>query len=985
MKALLKSFLIALLCSVSAGTVFLLKPPAFETSLETLAGGESLVPPGAVRGAVSSRVQAVSSSKSFDAALDLAGKFVAAIDTNSVESLTFTLSGESLGAIAGFYSRAGGGFLCDGDRAAAENGTLNDVVTKGFFSSLRIFQFEIDPFGFKERFVKSLPRGFGKWTVRDEVLWAESDGLQHVLVSFALPASSAFDIKSLPETLGPILETCRRLNAGSKEAKITVSGVPVHTLETSSRCESQIAYLSIFSLLVIFLLALKVLKTPRNLILVALNLLSAASAGFLAVNCLFDTVHLVALVFGTTLIGLAVDYSFHTLLAAAGNADKVRRNLFKSFLTTVVSLLPLAFSDLPALVQTAVFLTAGLAASFLANYAILFRPDRFPAAGAVVAPARWMVAIERSKAAWWILPVMSLVALGGVFCSGFRTEPGDLHRPSDELAGAERRIAELSGIEPGAGMAVVRGATLEEILQTEERCFPGSVCLSKFVPSLEKRRRDFSVVIKDFAGKNASSLVRSLGLADYTFPPALPPVEIKPGDIPESIASRFLFKDGEVGLMTLVPSVSAEAASAIPAGEQAVRFYAPRTVLTRLIDAHSRRSVKLLLMSFALLAAMLAVFYRFRAVLIVLPSVLAVTSMFAFVTFVHGHVNFFHLLAAFMITGMALDYTIFLAADFRSALKSVVCSLLTSFAGFGALAFVSLPVVSSFGIAFAFALPASFLAAWAVFRPLSDGNERVAIPVGMEIAWVLYRVFGKGVFDFVARAVAVVVWLVDPVARKAATSPRRMINFALSLADKIAVLSDGKGQPEVRFDDSADARAFLDDVAAKKGAVVISSHLGNIEALAAYGECAVKFHVFMSLSQTGTFRAFKERHSHRTMIDVHPTEGFGMAELFLGSSIVDEGGVVLIAGDRGGGRMKEAAFLGGRRLFPEGAFRFARHLERNVYFIAAVREIGGSYRVFVRRLPDDDMFGVYVRELDRLVKIYPDQWYQWETKGGENG
>ena len=190
----------------------------------------------------------------------------------------------------------------------------------------------------------------------------------------------------------------------------------------------------------------------------------------------------------------------------------------------------------------------------------------------------------------------------------------------------------------------------------------------------------------------------------------------------------------------------------------------------------------------------------------------------------------------------------------------------------------------------------------------------------------------------------------------------------------------GPGQPKVSFDGDGDGERFVADVAAGKGVVVVSSHLGCIETLAAYGECAVKFHVFMALSLTGIFRAFKERHARRSAIVVHPTEGFSMAELFLGAEIVERGDVVLIAGDRGGGRFREMPFLGGKRKFPEGAFRFAKHLEHPVYFVASVRESGG-YRVFAKLLSADDLLGDYVRELERLVKMYPDQWYQWEDDG----
>ena len=194
----------------------------------------------------------------------------------------------------------------------------------------------------------------------------------------------------------------------------------------------------------------------------------------------------------------------------------------------------------------------------------------------------------------------------------------------------------------------------------------------------------------------------------------------------------------------------------------------------------------------------------------------------------------------------------------------------------------------------------------------------------------------------------------------------------------------GAGQPKIRLDESGDARRFIGDVASRKGVVVVSSHLGNIETLAAYGECAAKFHVFMALSISEVFRSFKERHACRPMVEVHPTEGFGMAELFMGGEIVERGDVVLIAGDRGGGRCREMPFLGGSRRFPEGAFRFAAHLERPIYFVASVRERGG-YRVFAKLLSRQDALSDYVRELERLVKRYPEQWYQWEDDGRENG
>lgn len=970
---------IGLLLTALALGVFT-RPLRFETSIQSLIGEDSIVPSSSVRQAVSSKVQVVSSAPSFDEALDLADRFASGIDTNRLVDFTFRIGGEKFARVMDFYARSGGGFVSAGDRSAAESGSLLAEIVKDYsFAAPSLFPFRVDPYRFLDRFVKTLPREFGSWQMKNEVLASQSDGKWHILISFALPANAALDIKRLPAVLSPIVERCRRINADSASGELTVTGVPVHTLEASSRCESEIAFLSFFSFVFVLILAFKVLKRRRALVMVGINLLVSSVAGFVAVVFAFDAIHLIALVFATTLIGLAVDYSFHCLLAPEGEESAVKAKLTKSLLTTLASLVPLAFSGLPALMQTALFLAAGLISSYIFNCEILKSKTLKvrPKGGG----KGFTTAMETSMMVDLLFAAIIILSIGGVFFARFYTDGKDLHTPSAELLRAEKLISELSGIDPSTALVTVEGKSLEETLVKEERHFSKNVCLSRFVPSELKRKRDFAFV-KSFCEKRGEEISAALGLsASLPLPPS--PAKIELGDIPEEILRRFLIAGDDGKVMTLVSSVDLDEARKA-AEEEGVSFYAPRLMLTKLINRYEDRALMLLMLSFAILLAVLWAFYRLRSLLMIVPAVLSVMAVFAAVTFTGENVNFFHLLASFMLMGMSLDYTIFLADRFRESSLSVISALLTSLVGFGALAFVSFPIVRAFGVAFSVGLPVSFFAAWAIFRPRAKADERIATPVGMEAAYMLYRLFGKRMFDFIARAVADIVWVFDPGSRAAALSRKKIENFAQSIVDKIAVLSMGSGQPKVRFEESEDTEEFLSDIAGKKGAVVLSSHLGCIETLAAYGESAVKFHVFMSLSATSVFRAFRERHSHRSMIEVHPTEGFGMAELFLGSAIVDEGAVVLIAGDRGGGRMKTVSFAGSEHSFPEGAFRFARHLERNVYFVASVLESGG-YRAFVKRLSPENMFTDYVKALEVLVLKYPEQWYQWERSTERNG
>ena len=120
--------------------------------------------------------------------------------------------------------------------------------------------------------------------------------------------------------------------------------------------------------------------------------------------------------------------------------------------------------------------------------------------------------------------------------------------------------------------------------------------------------------------------------------------------------------------MTFIPNVPAAVKNGIAErGEAGVKFYSPRTMLMEMLGRFGEKTLRMLGVSFALLLAVLFAFYGIRAFLMILPSALAVSAVFAFVALSGGNVNVFHLLAAFMIIGITLDYTIFLAAGLENS------------------------------------------------------------------------------------------------------------------------------------------------------------------------------------------------------------------------------------------------------------------------------------------------------------------------------
>jgi predicted LPLAT superfamily acyltransferase len=724
----------------------------------------------------------------------------------------------------------------------------------------------------------------------------------------------------------------------------------------------------VFSILFIVVLSVAVFRSVVWIPYLGASLGVAALTGGLALWLLFDEIHVMTLVFGTTVLGLVVDYSFHWLLHGADERRNTVRNLLLSFVTTQISLLPLMTLSIPVLRQSAVFLGAGLSGALV--YVLFCYPRRAAAAVVSRAPVRLPFAgmavailLGVSAAGWW-----------RVSC---RTDLTSLYRPEPALAETERLFADLSGgADPAKGFVVTAGAAdLETLLMREEALNlpPGTPRLSRFLPS-RARRCARAALVRKLYDEHGARQAALLGTGTLVPPPA--PAAWTWRAVPAPLASAFV-RDRQLVISSVLP----------PDGTlpQGCVFCRPRQTLSEMLARWTDETRLRLIAALALMFAVLVAVRRAGAVPVLAPSVIALVSVLGLMGLCGAPVTLFHLLACFLLLGMGVDYTVFLRTSGRAALKPALCSLLTSVAGFGALTFVSFPVVRAFGVVLGVGLPLSFLCALATAPRRSDATEHAASPVGLEALFLVYRLFGLRVLHAGAAAVGLTVWLCSPAVRRAAPSWRTVVAFTRSLADKLVVMAEGRRLPTVETDGSADARAFLADVSARRGVFVLSSHCGTIEALAALGACDVTFHAWMEFSRTSVFNAFYLRHARRRKVVIHPISAFGPETVFFAGDALDAGDCLVMAGDRGFGRLRRVPFRGGEISLPEGVFRFARVLAHPVYFVACVATGVGRYRAIVRRLPSqsaDTLAHAYAAALDEVTRAYPEQWFKWE--GGEN-
>ncbi len=703
-----------------------------------------------------------------------------------------------------------------------------------------------DPFCLKERFLASL--------ASDRV----------AIQTFTLPPAVVGDIDRLIDVVDDLrgrIAAANAASAGGSEFVLSMTGVPVHTAITAGECRRQIGYLTWFSLAFIALLSVFVFRSVKWIPLLALSLAVSCLAGAAALFLCFDSVHLMTLVFGTTVLGLVIDYSFHWLLSPKRDSA-LRRNLVVSWLTTEISLLPLILSTLPVLRQTAVFLAVALAAALA--FVLLAYPKKTKA---ITFPLLTFPLLTFSL---FLFPFSFLHG-----CSPVQTNPASIYHSPEELAAADRMLAEKWMTGAGASEDIAK-------LYAEQ----------------------------------GEKVKAALGLKEIRF--------VRP------VAAK-----------------------------------GPRQQLEKLLNELTRETLERLSVALVMMFFALLFFFRRRAVRTFLPSALALGAMFAIVLLSEGVVNLFHLLAMFLLAGMSIDYTVFLHNGGKEARRPAACSLFTSMAGFGALYFVSFPVVSAFGLVLGLGLPLSFVLALALAPRLpkdEESVEKAVSPIGLEILFLVYRLFGLSFLHGCAAAVGATIWCCSGSVRSSSPRLRKVINFTRSLADKLVVMAGGRRLPKVVAEGSEDAQAFIADVQSGKGVFVLSSHVGTIEVLTALGECSRTFHAWMDFDRTGVFNRFYLNHAKRNLVVIHPISEFGMGTVFEAGDYIDGGDCLLMAGDRG-----------------DGAFSFAAAFDHPIYFVSCIAERDGHYKVVVHRLPQERkaMKNKYDEILSSLIAIYPEQHYVW--------
>ena len=618
------------------------------------------------------------------------------------------------------------------------------------FTGFSLVPSQDDWLGLTGRIQNSQPqRGAVQLDIGSGALMAHADGKQWVLLR-ARTQGNAFDL-TLPMQVAALLEQSRAQAATQQVELLAASGL-LYAASGQQQASREITWVGGGATVGILLLLLLAFRRWRVL-LAFVPVLVGMLFGAVACVAFFGSMHVMTLVLGSSLIGVAVDYPLHYLskswsLKPWRSWPALRLTLpglSLSLATSCIGYLALAFTPFPALTQIAIFSAAGLVGAYLSAVCLL------PALlnGVVLRPAQWPLNVAQCllnarQALLKKVPTPALLALLLMFCAAGLWQlnsKNDIRQwvsAPPQLMTQAQAIARITGYQPTSQFFLVRADSEQQLLERQaglsERLdaligkgtLQGYLALNQLVsPPREQQRlraalnalpRHWQPLLA--LGVPLPALQNELAQLQ-----ALPEQRIDDalsGPLAEPWRLLWLGRDAD-GVAAMVSlqglndaSLLREQARDLPGVELVDRL----GDLNSVFAATQISAAELKLLSCALIVLLLiAPFGLGGAVRIVALPLLAALCSLASLGWLGQPLTLFSLFGLLLVTAISVDYAILMREHIGGAAVSLLGTLLaalTTWLSFGLLAVSSTPAVSNFGLSVSLGLAFSFiLAPWA--------------------------------------------------------------------------------------------------------------------------------------------------------------------------------------------------------------------------------------------------------------------------------
>ncbi|HET9049645.1 MAG TPA: hypothetical protein VFN29_11880 [Chiayiivirga sp.] len=539
------------------------------------------------------------------------------------------------------------------------------------------------------------------------------------------------------------------------------TGVPLYAEAAAVQANREINIIGWGSLAAVLLLVWLAFRSLRPIALVALSLIVGVACALSVTAWVFGTVHLLTLVFGASLVGVAEDYGIHWFASRQAHPTQARWPLLRGLLpglslalgTSALAYLALGLAPFPGLRQMAVFSVVGLTAAFLTVICWFPWLDR-----TTPVPTRFSTVLSAGLASWPRLRLTPISVIAGlllavVTIAGLaRLKPNDDLRslqalPAD-LVAQQGEISRVLGLPSPAQFYLVRGADAQTVLQRETALTQKLVALadtgrirgyraiSDWLPTVQQQEADAALsaaVEVPVLARLSAQIEQPLQRAEFASRPltleawlasqaSLPLRHLWLGAVGDEVASVVMV-DGLAGQAALASLKS------LAAGVEGVRWVDRTAEYSALLGHYRHLMSGLLLVGLALVALTLAVRYRRAFWRAAVPTVLAAIFTLAVLGWLGVPLQLFNVLALLLLVGMGIDYGIFLLEHRgdASAWLAVCVGAASTWLSFGLLALSATPALRAFGLTLLLGIGLVWLLSL-LFRPGDEESSPVLEP-----------------------------------------------------------------------------------------------------------------------------------------------------------------------------------------------------------------------------------------------------------------
>jgi predicted exporter len=611
------------------------------------------------------------------------------------------------------------------------------------FGGPKIGAWRDDPFGL-----------FGDWLQqraqetpvrpRDGKLFVADSDKQYVLIPITLKLP-AFSITAQRAVVPLLAQAAAAARKAVPQAEVISAGVVLHAAAAGEQASGEVSTIGIGSLLGIVLLMWLTFRSLRPVGLILLSI-GIGSLGALSVCwLLFGRVHLLTLVFGASLIGVAQDYGIYYLCHRL-NADpaldsrtllrRLMPGLLLTLITTVIGYMGLALTPFPGLRQMAVFSGLGLIFAWLTVicWFPLLAGGGSLSTGALVRHygallPHWPL-LRWNRATLAALLAFAALALFGMLRLGVNDDIRLLQNSPQHLIDDQIKLGKLLDAPTPVQFYLVRGASAEVVLQREEalklrldgliaqRQLGGYQAMSNWVPSARTQQERRALLDQKMLNNDGplAQLAAQLGeerdwIATERNHLADAGKLLTPDEFLRSPASepwRHLWLGAVDGQFASIVALRGVARGSLPllqrtaSGLDGVQWVDKVNEISSVLGRYRAQMAWVILGGYAVVFALMFPRYRRNTWRVLMPTALASVATLVVLGLLSTNLQLFHVLALMLLLGVGVDYGIFLhehpGQRDTTPWLAVGLSGASTILSFGLLALSHTPALHAFGL-----------------------------------------------------------------------------------------------------------------------------------------------------------------------------------------------------------------------------------------------------------------------------------------------